>query len=642
MDGLLAADADTLVVEEIDRRDMLDRIRPSWDYVYAADPEANFFLSPFWLWPWLKSMDQRWVILGVRRTSHPDAYLAFMPLQQRTHMRPKGGFYNELAMAGNRFADYTGLICQPEFATAAIPLLGAHIRQMSWRRITFEQVRMSEHRLSLLLAGADPGTIPIQRAFPPLYKGIDNSVCPFVTLPDSFDAYLATLSANTRQKIRRVLRKVGGDPAFRFTCATPETIERDVALLLGLWDRKWRPQKGERTDNIVATMRFMLSAAGRNGTLYLPMLWHGDVLLGALGNLIDPIRKEMLFLIAGRNTDAGETPPGIALHAYAIREAIQRGFRIYDFLRGDEKYKFSFAQETQKIPDLTFERTSALNHDGGLDRRGFRRVLEDSEKLVRDGKPHLAEIGFKQLIDKDPDNAHALAGCAQLLLVRGDKAGAEPLLVRALAKDREIAAAWRSYGRLRAAQGNAVEAVASFQQALKLDRKSAEAWNGLAGALGRIGRHEDQIKAYDNAIKLNPSDRGFDLNRANALFWQRRLPASDHARYSELNARFGLAHQKKGDFKDAAGFFRLALLLNDRNIEARLALAALLEKKGLKREAEAHYRSALKLRPREPLALQRLGAMGALKAPRRPGRAAAIKTKTKRAKQGTGAVPPSG
>lgn len=642
MDGLLEADAETLVVEEIDRRDMLDGIRPSWDHVYAADPEANFFLSPFWLWPWLKSMEQRWVILGVRRASHSDAWVAFMPLQQRTHMRPKGGFYNELAMAGNRFADYAGLICQPEFATAAIPLIGAHIRQMSWRRITFEQVRMSEGRLSLLLAGADPGTIPIQRAFPPLYRGIDNSVCPFVTLPDSFDAYLATLSANTRQKIRRVLRKVEGDPAFRVTCSTPETVERDVALLLGLWDRKWRPQKGERTDNIVATMRFMLTAAGRNGALYLPMLWQGDVLLGALGNLVDPIRKEMLFLIAGRNTDADEPPPGIALHAYAIREAIQRGFRIYDFLRGDEKYKFSFAQEMHKISDLTFDMAGALNHDGQLDRRAFRKVLEDSEKLVRDGKPNLAEIGFKQLIDADPENAHALTGCAQLLLARGDKTGAEPLLVRALTKDRGIPAAWRSYGQLQAAQGNAVEAVASFQEALKLDRKSAEAWNGLAGALGRIGRHEDQIKAYDNAIKLNPGDRGFDLNRANALFWQRRLPASDHARYSELNARFGVAHQKKGDLKHAAGFYRLALLLDEKNVEARLALATLLEKRGQKREGEAHYRSILKLRPREPLALQRLEAMGALKKLRGSKKAKAGKSKTRRARQGTGAVPPAG
>lgn len=641
MDGLPAAEAEMLVVEEIESREMLDRLNASWDQVYTADPEAHFFLSRFWLWPWLKSMEQRWVILAVRRSTHPDAYVAFMPLQQRTHMFPKGGFYNELAMAANRFADYTGLICDPAFAAAAIPMLGATIRRMSWRRMTFEQVRMSEERLALLLGDVDETALPVKRAYPPLYKGIDNSVCPYVTLPSSFDDYLAGLSANTRQKIRRVLRKIEGDPSFHFTCSTPGTIERDVDLLLGLWDRKWRPQKGERTDNILATMRFMLIAAGRNGALYLPMLWQGEVLLGALGNLVDPLRKEMLFLIAGRNPDAGETPPGIALHAYAIRAAIQHGFRVYDFLRGDEKYKFSFAHETRLIPDLTFEFAGARNHDGKLDRRGFRRVLDETEKLVGQGKSKLAEIGYRQLIESDPENAHALAGCAHLLLTRNDLAEAETLLVRALSKDRGIAAAWRSYGRLRAAQGRAEEAVASYQQALKLDRKSAEAWNGLAAALGRMGRAEDQIKAYDNAIQLSPGDRGFELNRANALFWQRRLPASEHTRYSQLNARFGIAHEKKGDLKHATGFYRLALLLDDRNIEARLALAAILEKKGKGREAEAHYRSVLKQRPREPVALQRLAAMGALKAHGHTSKQRKPKANTKRTRQGTGAIPPA-
>lgn len=634
MDDVLEADTRSLVVEEIDDRNALERLRTSWDRVYACDPEAQFFLSSSWLWPWLRSMEPRWVILAVRHASNADAYVAFLPLQQRTHMRTNGGFYNELAMAGNRFADYTGLICQPDLANAAIPLLGAHIRRMSWRRITFEQVRMSQERRSLLMGnGNDSGHMLLQHAYPPLQKGIDNSVCPFVTLPVSFDTYLSALSANTRQKIRRVLRKIEGDPSYRFTCSSPETAERDIDLLLGLWDRKWRPQKGERTDNIISTMRFMLSATARNGALYLPMLWRNDVLLGALGNLVDPVKKQMLFLIAGRNHDASDTPPGIALHAHAIREAIRQGFCIYDFLRGDESYKFSFANETQKIPDLIASVSTPLNHDGGLDPRGFRKVLEQSQKLVRDGKSRLAEIGFRQLVDADPSNAHALAGFAQLQLARGDMAGAEPYLVRALSKDRTIAAAWRAYAQVRAAQGKAEEAVASYQQALKLDRTSAEAWNGLAGALGRLGRTQDQIKAYDNAVKLNPTDRGIELNRANALFWQRRLPASDYTHYSELNARFGIAHVKRGDLKHAAGFFRLALLLDGKNITARLALAEVLEKMGKKREAEAHYRSVLKQRPRDRAALQRLAAMGVGKVPARAA-------KTKRTRPAAGAAPP--
>ncbi len=641
MDVSHVTDAISLVVEEIDGREALARIRPSWDRIYAADPEAQVFVSSKWLWPWLTSMQQRWVILAVRHASHADEYVAFLPLQQRTHMRPNGGFYNELAMAGNRFADYTGLICLPDLAAQAIPLMGAHIRRMSWRRITFEQVRISQERQALLLNSGDPDSISLQQVYPPLHKGIDNSVCPFIRLPTSFDAYLSTLSANTRQKIRRILRKIEGDSSYRFTCSSPETAERDIDLLLGLWDRKWRPQKGERTDTIISTMRFMLNAMARSGGVYLPMLWKDEVLLGALGNLVDPVKKEMLFLIAGRNPDAGDTPPGLALHAYAIREAIRHGFGLYDFLRGDESYKFSFASDTRKIPDLSASAPTLLNHDGALDRRGFRKVLEQSQKLVRDGKPRLAEIGFRQLTEADPENAHALAGVGQLLLARGDMAGAEPYLVRALSKDRTIAAAWRAYAQVRRAQGKAEEAVASYQYALKLDRTSADAWNGLAGALGQLGRTEDQIKAYDNAFKLNPEDRGIELNRANALFWLRRLPASDYARYSELNVRFGIAHHKRGDTKSAAGFCRLALLLDGKNVMARLVLADVLEKMGKKREAELHYRSLLKQRPRDRVALQRLAVMGAGKVPlHAAAEKQARKPKTKRARHGAGTSPP--
>ena len=38
--------------------------------------------------------------------------------------------------------------------------------------------------------------------------GIDNSLCPYATLPMDWNAYLDALSTNTRQKIRRLLKQV--------------------------------------------------------------------------------------------------------------------------------------------------------------------------------------------------------------------------------------------------------------------------------------------------------------------------------------------------------------------------------------------------------------------------------------------------
>src|SRR3954452_9758421 len=55
---------------------------------------------------------------------------------------------------------------------------------------------------------------------------IDNRVCPFVPLPDSYDEYLATrVSSNTRQKIRRFSRRVEQSADLLLTSTSPDLLE---------------------------------------------------------------------------------------------------------------------------------------------------------------------------------------------------------------------------------------------------------------------------------------------------------------------------------------------------------------------------------------------------------------------------------
>jgi CelD/BcsL family acetyltransferase involved in cellulose biosynthesis len=44
--------------------------------------------------------------------------------------------------------------------------------------------------------------------------------------------------------------------------------------------------------------------------------------------------------------------PGNVLVSYSIQEAIRLGRRRYDFLRGDEVYKFRFGAEAEPVYDL--------------------------------------------------------------------------------------------------------------------------------------------------------------------------------------------------------------------------------------------------------------------------------------------------
>ena len=55
------------------------------------------------------------------------------------------------------------------------------------------------------------------------------------------------------------------------------------------------------------------------------------------------------------------------LHAYSIRHAIAHGFVEYDFLRGNEPYKYSFGCKERKIYSIVLETRSGRNL-GGTDR----------------------------------------------------------------------------------------------------------------------------------------------------------------------------------------------------------------------------------------------------------------------------------
>jgi CelD/BcsL family acetyltransferase involved in cellulose biosynthesis len=418
-------------VEVIEGSGALERIRSDWDAVYRADPEAQLFLSWTWIKAWIDGLRGRWFILGVKTSPSSPGFVAFLPLRWRTKMRLRGGFYSEIVMAGSRMADYTGVICRPEHETAAIAALGEHLCGLSWGRLEFDKVRMTDGRLSLLLGSLSRAGISTIRKPHQMQAGIDLNVCPYIALPGSWDAYLATLSANTRQKLRRVLRRIEGSPELSVTVATEQTVERDIDRLLALWGAKWGAHKAGAARSIESNIRLMLLHCMRMGILFMPMLWRDDTLLGGLAILVDHEKKAMLFLVAGRDAGSADPPPGLALHAFSIRHAIACGFEVYDFLTGDEKYKLSLAQATRRIEGIEAERRR--DSDRLLDRRGIGGVVQYCDKLMAREKPDLAAAGYSQVLALEPHNPAAVAALRAIELERRRRAEAQSLPARAVA-----------------------------------------------------------------------------------------------------------------------------------------------------------------------------------------------------------------
>jgi CelD/BcsL family acetyltransferase involved in cellulose biosynthesis len=317
-------------------------LRDAWEAVYAADPEAQFFLSWTWMEQWLKALKTQWFILAAKSKAGASDYVAFFPLRLRAKTP-----HSEITMAGNRAADYTGFICAPEFQKHAIPAFAKHIRKLNWAIFNLEFIRASNERIGLFLEYFPRENFYVNN-FEKFNKkdNTNNYICPYVKLPSDWDAYLNTcLSSNTRQKVRRFLRKVDNSEEYRITHATEATIEQDVETLLHFWTLRWGDRKGDGLKSIRNIVRVMLMHCVEKGLLFLPVLWNGDKPLGALASLVDMEKRSLLFYVGGRDKACNNPPPGFVLHAYSIRHAINNGFATYDFLRGNEPYKYSFGAD---------------------------------------------------------------------------------------------------------------------------------------------------------------------------------------------------------------------------------------------------------------------------------------------------------
>jgi len=333
-----------IVVDTIDSLEVFTKLRENWNDVYALDKDASYFLS----WKWLSQLyairDEGVFILAVKLSANSNEYCAFFPLRQEVRFsQSRQRFFNSYCMAGNYWADNTGLICDPESDHIAIPQLAYALKSLSWHRILFENLKLSPQRISLLMEPFSSEQYAIrQKSLTDNHGKTDLSRSPVVELPGTFEQYLQkSINANTRQKIRRVQRKINDDPELTIELATSNCIERYLAFFERVWISNWEHLKGSNTRQLAQKYSAFIRSGIRSGDMIVPILLHKANPVGMLACYSDPLKKQLLFFVAGRDAEFNFIPGGLALHAFCIQWSIDNGYKRYDLLRGNEPYKYS-------------------------------------------------------------------------------------------------------------------------------------------------------------------------------------------------------------------------------------------------------------------------------------------------------------
>ncbi|MES0827455.1 GNAT family N-acetyltransferase [Ruegeria sp. SCP11] len=505
-------------VELIEGRTAITELRSQWDAVYQADPEANYFLSFEWLFGTSESAGASSFVLAVRAPHGDPGYVAFLPIRLATK-HDSEGFYNEINLSGNYVSDYNGLLCRPESEETAIPALAQKLQEMNWRRLRLLNLPTSYKRLNLFLRAFSGESLELKHLKMIEPDGVNNGVCPHTMLPGDWDEFLSQrVSKNTRQKIRRFLRQVEASDAYRFTHTTSETLGRDIETLLRLWTDKWGERKGDRLNIILKTQRRMLRTAWATNTLFMPMLWHEDRPICVFSILVDQKGMAYNFYVGARDTTFKGPPPGLVLHSYAIRHAISQGFTKYDFLRGDEPYKYSFGSKDAKIRSLLLITQSGKNLGNKLDRRCLRYVWKRSLAFYKADDLAAAKRGFAQILNAEPNASRVRYLHAVTAARQGDNDTAYREFVKLLGRQPNSLKIWLRLGRaLVARQMNAGEAKKTGAGLLNNSLNVAKLFSLFGRTLLKLDLTDDALAVAKAALRLDPDDADLQGTLARAL-----------------------------------------------------------------------------------------------------------------------------
>lgn len=181
-------------------------------------------------------------------------------------------------------------------------------------------------------------------------------VCPVIALPADWETYMENLDKKQRHELRRKLRRAEAsvqEGELRWYAITHEhRLEEVMATFYELMRRSQHSK--EAFLEVPANKRFFDSLvpwAFERGWLQIFFLEYDSEVIAAYLSF-DYNNRIFLYNSGLEPEKYGFLSPGIVLLAFVIQHAIEAGRDVFDFLRGNEEYKYRMGGQDTFIKRL--------------------------------------------------------------------------------------------------------------------------------------------------------------------------------------------------------------------------------------------------------------------------------------------------
>jgi CelD/BcsL family acetyltransferase involved in cellulose biosynthesis len=170
-------------------------------------------------------------------------------------------------------------------------------------------------------------------------------------LPSTWESYLDLLEPKERRELRRKRRRFEREvPDAVFRRATEETLSDDLKTFVAM-HRGAEGHKGHFMKPEIATFFERVAYA------LLPLGWLRLDLLEVGGRAVAStfsfqLKNTFYLYNSAYEPEAARLSPGVVLVSRLVEEAIDGGLRTFDFLRGDERYKYQLGAQTVPLNNV--------------------------------------------------------------------------------------------------------------------------------------------------------------------------------------------------------------------------------------------------------------------------------------------------
>ncbi|MSQ12619.1 MAG: GNAT family N-acetyltransferase [Dehalococcoidia bacterium] len=327
-------------------QETFEGVTPTWDRLLASCDANTLFLTPLWQKTWWETLGSG----GPSANGKPHAELMLLSLrdgEQPVGVAPMQRMGDTVSFLGDTDVfDYHDFIIRNGCEDAFFTSLCAYLDQQPWRKLylpsvpegspTIEHIRRQAERLSWQCTVEQ------------------EDVSPGLALPSTWDGYLAGLSGKDRHELRRKMRRLFAATQPTFQTFTDTSVDEHVDRFLKLMRDGKQEKQSFLTPEREHFFRVMCRAVSKAGMLRLHFLGIDGVPVAA-AMCFDYNGKRLLYN-SGFSPEYYSLSVGLLLKALSVQEAIEKGLAYFDFLRGDEPYKYDLGGKNRAVYRITVQR----------------------------------------------------------------------------------------------------------------------------------------------------------------------------------------------------------------------------------------------------------------------------------------------